>query len=134
MQEPSGRYCKNIIKCTNIILSFRLNQNSNFFWPFFRKFGCSLSYSAIALHTKCSLINGQTGKQTLSLRLFFKVLFPTTTSQGEGEPRSNQRMIIWWPKTIISSFFKKTKATKKAGKGCYGPFQSTMPQISWILR
>ena len=41
-------------------------------------------------------------------------------------------MIIWWPKTIISSLKEKTKATKKPGKGCYGPFQNTMPQISWI--
>ena len=65
-------------------------------------FGNSVAlYLPLQSHTKCSQINGQSAKQTLSLRLFLKSCF--RRHEGGTQPRSNQRMIIWWPKTIISS-------------------------------
>ena len=121
--------CQYVIRIRLVLQTFVHSDNSKglLLQSFFRKFGCTLSSSAIEVQPN-KWLERQTDPITSAF--FLKSCFRLDTRGGQ--PRSNQRMIIWWPKTIISSLKEKTKATKKPGKGCYGPFQNTMPQISWI--
>ena len=122
--------CQYVIRIRLVLQTFVHSENS-------KGFASPVSFSEIRLHfiffcnPKCSQINGQSGKTDPITSAFFKVLFPTQHERG-GTTKIQLENDYMVAKNNNQFLSLKTKATKKPGKGCYGPFRNTMPQISWI--